>query len=105
MKIVKIIKSPVKNKRFRVYMDDEKYYDFGLDKPVNGTYIDHHDNKIRDNYRNRHLGNRHEYELISTLTPSPSLFSYYLLWGDFTNINDNIKMLNKIFDYKKKYNL
>lgn len=105
MKIVKIIKSPVKNKRFRVYMDDGEHYDFGLDKPVNGTYIDHHDNQIRDNYRKRHLGNDREYELISTLTPSASLFSYYILWGDYTNINNNIKMLNKIFDYKKKYNL
>jgi hypothetical protein len=99
MKIVKIIKSPRKNKRFRVYTDDEKHYDFGLSGA--STYIDHHDIRKRDNYRNRHLGNTREYELISTLTPSPALFAYYVLWGDFTNIKDNINMLNNIFDYKK----
>jgi hypothetical protein len=103
MQIVKIIKSPVKNKRLRAYMDDGKHYDFGLLGA--STYIEHHDNKIRDNYRKRHLGNDREYELISTLTPSPSLFAYYILWGDYTNINNNKNMLNKIFNYKEKYNL
>ena len=101
MKIVKIIKSPVKNKRFRLYMDDDKYYDFGLENPVIGTYIDHKDKKIRENYRKRHLGNKRECELISYLIPSPSLFSYYLLWGDNENLNDNINMLNNMFKNKK----
>jgi hypothetical protein len=100
MKIVKIIKSPKKNKRFRVYLDDNKYYDFGLENPVNGTYIDHHDKQIRENYRKRHLGNNQEYKLISNLTPSPSLFSYFLLWGDNESLNDNIKMLNNMLKNK-----
>jgi hypothetical protein len=30
----------------------------------------------------RHLGNKKEKYLIDHLIPSPSLFSYYLLWGD-----------------------
>ena len=51
MKIIKIENSPRKNKRFRVYMDDNKYYDFGLENPVIGTYIDHHNKQIRENYR------------------------------------------------------
>jgi hypothetical protein len=100
MKIVKIIKSPKKNKRFRVYMDDNKYYDFGLENPVIGTYIDHHNKQIRENYRKRHLGNKREFELISNLILSPALFSYYLLWGDNESLNDNIKMLNNMFKNK-----
>jgi hypothetical protein len=41
--IVKIIDSPLKNKRFRVFLNNNKYYDFGL---INGsTFIDHHDEK------------------------------------------------------------
>jgi len=100
MKIVKISKSPLKNKRLRVYTDDDRHFDFGLSGAR--TFIDHHDIRKRDNYRKRHLGNNREYELISTLTPSPSLFAYYILWGDYTNINDNINMLNDIFEYKNK---
>jgi hypothetical protein len=95
MQIINIIDSPVKNKRYRVLMDDGKHYDFGLQNPTYGTYIDHHDKIRRQNYRKRHLGNKYERALITSLTPSPSLFSYYLLWGDKTNINDNIKLLNK----------
>jgi hypothetical protein len=96
MKIIKIINSPVKNKRFRVYLDDNTYYDFGLKDPKFGTYIDHHDKEKRENYRRRHLGNKIERERITTYSPSPSLFSYYLLWGDNTSLKDNIKMLNNI---------
>ena len=92
-KIVKIEKSPRKNKRFRVYLENNDYYDFGLLGA--STYIEHHDKIKRENYRKRHLGNDRENYLIKNLIPSPSLFSYYLLWGDSTNIDENIKTLNK----------
>ena len=49
----------------------------------------------RDNYRARHLGNEKEKKLIESFTPSPELFSYYLLWGPYTDLNKNIKYLNK----------
>ena len=39
--IVKIQDSPIQYKRYRVWMDDGKHYDFGLDG--GDTYIDHHD--------------------------------------------------------------
>jgi hypothetical protein len=52
MKIVKIIKSPRKNKRLRVYLDDNRYFDFGLD--TGETFIDHKNEKKRDAYRKRH---------------------------------------------------
>lgn len=103
MQIIKIVNSPKKNKRFRIYMNDSKFYDFGLKNPVKGTYIDHKDKKIRENYRKRHLNNKNEYDLITNLIPSPSLFSFYILWGDYDNINDNIKMLNNMFKYKKMF--
>jgi hypothetical protein len=34
----------------------------------------------------RHLANKKEKELIETLTPSPSLFSMFLLWGKTTDL-------------------
>ena len=92
-KIVKIENSPRKNKRFRVYLENNDYYDFGLLGA--STYIEHHDKIKRENYRKRHLGNDRENYLIKNLIPSPSLFSYYILWGDSRSVEENIKKLNK----------
>ena len=64
--IIKIENSPLKNKRYRVIMDNDKTYDFGY-KGVNGfgnTYIDHGDVNIRENYRKRHYANDTEKTLI-----------------------------------------
>ena len=92
-KIVKIENSPRKNKRFRVYLENNDHYDFGLD---NGkTYVDHKDKIKRENYRKRHMANDIEKHLIQNFIPSPALFSYYILWGDSTSVNENIEKLNK----------
>ena len=91
-KIINIVESPRKNKRYRVYLNDGKYYDFGL--YGGDTYIDHHDENKRENYRKRHYAQ--EKHFIDKLIPSPSLFSYYILWGDSTDINKNIEKLNRL---------
>jgi hypothetical protein len=95
MKIIKLIKSPRKEKRYRVFLDNNEYYDFGLKNPTYGTYIDHKDKIKRENYRSRHMGNEKEEYLIKNLIPSPSLYSYFLLWGDSTDLKKNIDNLNK----------
>ena len=48
--------SPIKNKKYRAYINNGKYYDFGL--KGSSTYLDHKNIKMRDNYRKRHLGNK-----------------------------------------------
>lgn len=96
--IIKISKSPVKHKRFRVFMDTGKHYDFGLD--VGQTYIDEGDKQKRIHYWKRHLGNPTEFTLITNLVPSASLFSAYLLWGETTDLMANINILNNLW-YKK----
>lgn len=97
--IVKIERSPVALKRFRVTLDTGKKYDFGY---VTGTtYIDGRSAVERNNYRARHLANATEKTLITNLIPSPSLFAYYLLWGPSTNLERNIKHLNNL--WRKKY--
>jgi hypothetical protein len=96
MKIVKIIKSPRKNKRLRVYLDDNRYFDFGLD--TGETFIDHNNEKKRDAYRKRHIANVIERYLIETLTPSPALYAYYILWGDSSDLMTNIETLNAKFN-------
>jgi hypothetical protein len=101
MQIIYITESPRLFKKYRVYLDDGTYYDFGLDKSK--TYLDHHDKQIRKNYRLRHLGNATERQLIESLTPSPSLFAYFLLWGDSISLIDNIANLNSLFIQKYKH--
>jgi len=101
MKIINIENSPRQGKRFRVFLDDGSFYDFGLLNPTYGTYLDHKDKQRRYNYRIRHLANEKEEYLIKNLIPSPALFSYWLLWGDSVDLEQNIKNLNKMF--KKKY--
>ena len=91
--------SPKKNKKYRAYINDGQYYDFGLNG--SSTYLDHKDTDKRDSYRKRHLGNKMENHLIKNLIMSPSLLSYYLLWGPSDNINDNIKYLNDLLKSKK----
>lgn len=93
VKIIEVIESPRKGKRFRAILDDGKKIDFG-DAYANGTYIDHHDKQKRLAYIARHLGNLKEKRLIDSMTPSPALFSMVLLWGPHTNIEENIEFLN-----------
>jgi hypothetical protein len=97
--IVSIKPSPREYKRFRITMDNGKVYDFGL--KGGSTYIDHQDKAKRDAYRKRHYANATEKKLIDNLVPSASLFAYYILWGDSTDINTNIKKLNSMWKSKK----
>jgi hypothetical protein len=96
MKIVKIETSNRKNKRFKVTLDDGDVYHFGLLGA--STYLEHGNKRKRDNYRKRHRGNDIERYLIETLTPSPALFSWALLWGDSTDLMKNIDKLNRLWD-------
>lgn len=97
--IISIKPSPLENKRFRVMMDTGKMYDFGY--KGGQTYIDHQDKAKREAYRKRHYANATEKKLIDNLVPSPSLFAYYLLWGDSPSLETNIKSLNNKWVKKK----
>ena len=99
MKIIKIEESPKLTKRYRVFLDNNSFYDFGLDDGP--TYLDHSDKKKIDNYLKRHMANKTEFNLISNLVPSPSLFSAYLLWNT-PNLDENKKILNELFKNKYK---
>ena len=57
-------------------------------------YTQHHSTERRDAYRTRHLKDLH------TRDPSRAGFlSYYLLWGDSTDIKENLRR------YKNHFNL
>ena len=89
-----IINSPVKTKKYRALMSDGSTIAFGLKS--SSTYLDHKDKTKRNNYRARHLGNDREYYLIKNNIPSPALLSYYLLWGPYTTLHQNINYLNEL---------
>jgi len=98
--IVDIERSPIKYKRFRVFMDDGRHFDFGLQG--GNTYLEHKDKTIRMNYWKRHYANPVEKKLIDGLVPSPALFSAYLLWGSHTSLEKNINELNNLWKIKHK---
>ena len=97
--IVDFQPSHVKGKRYTVTLNNGKVYNFGLD--TGHTYIDHHDWVKRTNYRRRHYASLKEKPLIEQLTPSPAVFSYYILWGPHTGVQDNIQYLNRLWSIRK----
>lgn len=100
MKIIKLEKSPIKNKRLRVFLDNGDKYDFGLDG--GHTYIEHNDKTKRRNYFQRHMGNATENTRICRLIPSAALFSAFILWGRHKSIAANTKELNHLWKHPEK---
>jgi hypothetical protein len=97
MKITKVEASPKKNKRFRAFLDDGRFYDFGLLGAR--TFLEDRSHDERINYWKRHLGNKREKELIETLTISPSVLSAFILWGETRDLNKNVKILNELIHF------
>ena len=87
--------SNLKDKRFFVQLNNNKIYHFGY--KFGQTFLDHKDEKKKNGYIKRHLGNETERQRIEDLVPSPALFSFYLLWGNTTDLLENIKYLNYLF--------
>ena len=89
---IKLEKSSNKNKRYDAYFivnGKQKKVSFGSSQHDN--YTIHKDKERRDRYRQRHKN-----DLINVPT-TPGALSWYLLWGDSTNLLENI---NK---YKSKF--
>ena len=98
--MVKLVvsKSDRKGKRFKAvftYEDGKtRTTHFGLKNPKGGTYIDHQDKDIRRRYRARH-----KQDLKTKDYTRAGFLSYYILWGNETNLKDAVK------SYKKRFNL
>jgi hypothetical protein len=92
VKLVRVMKSPRTGKKWRAVFDDDTHTDFG-DSSMK-DYTQHHDTERRTNYRSRHRRD------LATADPRRAGYlSYYILWGDNTNINDNIA------DYRRRFNM
>jgi len=92
-----------KNKRFMITINRGfKKIHFG-DK--NGsTFIDHKDEVKRINYFNRHYNNKNENRYIDQMILSPSVLSLFILWGPYTDIKDNLKLLNYVLRKRLNFN-
>ena len=103
MKLEKVVKSDAKGKKFTAIFcmckgeskccdNDKKKVHFGQENADDYTITK--DKEQRDRYRKRHKKD------LDTKDPTRAGYlSYYLLWGDSTSLQQNIK------DFKKKYNL
>ena len=100
MELIKSIHPSTKSqKRFMIIYNNKKIH-FGLKD--GSTFIDHNDIIKRNNYRKRHYSNSKEKYLIDNLIISPSVLSYYILWGNYPDLNKNIQDLNILIKINNK---
>jgi hypothetical protein len=103
MKLEKVVASTAKSKKWTAYFcmcegkscceeGDKKKVHFGASGMDDYTITK--DKEQRERYRKRH-----QKDLRTNDPMKPGYLSYYLLWGDSTSLQQNIK------NYKKKFNL
>ena len=87
-------KGTAKNKKFKAifYDGDKKIKTTQFGDNRYQQYIQHKDKERRSKYRSRHKGN-----LSKGTYMSPSHLSFYLLWGDSSSFDTNIKKYKKMF--------
>ena len=92
MKFVSLKPSSRPNKRYEIiFSEPKKTIHFGA---KNGsTYINHKDKIKRYNYLKRHVVNENWSEI------NPGSLSSIILWGNSTNINDNLN------EYLRKFKI
>lgn len=97
---VEITKSNRNDKRFQAVFSDEKTgkkiktTQFGLKNPKIGTFIDHKNIKLKENYLKRHKKNENwnDFESAGSL-------SRYILWNKPT-FQESLKDYKRIFKLK-----
>jgi hypothetical protein len=89
--IINIEDSPLRNRRFRIYLLNGNHYDVGFKKCK--YYIDNHNKLRRDLYYG--LLNNDAKNTLMTLKPSQLLYETFILNGGSKNIINNINYFNK----------
>ena len=87
---MKIEPSTRKDKRFMAIFKNGQIVHFG--SKHGSTYIDHHDKIKRDNYIKRHSKNENWNDPYSA-----GALSRWILWGDYTTLNENHQAFMKRF--------
>lgn len=94
-RLVKVVRSEKPGKKWKAVFENDgrtKTTHFGAAGMQD--YTQHHDKERRERYRQRHKKD------LETGDPTRAGFlSYYILWGDSTSFDENIRQ------YKSKFNL
>ena len=91
LKLIKIVKSPNKKKKYRAYFNNGKHTDFGA--VGYSDYIHHKDDERKGRYILRHMKNENWKDPTKAGT-----LSLYILWNKKT-------LKASIADYKRKFKL
>jgi len=90
MNIINIEKSPLSNRRYRIYLLNGKHYDIGLNECK--YYIDHGDKKLRELHYG--LFNKYTKHICSQLISGRILYETFILNGCTTDIIKNVNFYN-----------
>ena len=95
VKLLKVIKSPKPEKKYRAIFQRDNGKEFHRDFGAAGMddYTLTHDKEQRARYRSRHSKD------LKDDTTTPGYLSYYILWGESTSVADNIA------SYKRRFGL
>ena len=89
---MRLVKSPNPQKKWRAIFEDGTTTDFG--SSAHQDYTQHHSETRRALYRQRHKKD------LATKDPKRAGYlAYYLLWGDSTSLEDNLRL------YKARFGL
>ena len=89
--LVGLTVSPKKAKKFRAYFSNGKHTDFG--DSTAEDYLEHHDKSRREAYRLRHRKD------LKTDDPTRAGYlSWFLLWGDSTDLEKNVELYKYLFN-------
>jgi hypothetical protein len=97
MYIINIEKSPLRNRRYRIFLSDGDYYDIGFKSCY--YYVDTGDHKVHDFFY-KMMTNKERNTLLK-LIPCQLLYESFILNGYSTDLIKNINFFNKeILDNK-----
>lgn len=90
MKLLNVEPSPIRTKKWRATFDDGTKTDFGARGMKD--YTQHHDEHRRSRYIKRHIKD------LDTRDPTRAGYlSMFLLWGNYTSLEKNIKAYKELF--------
>ena len=93
-KLLRVIKSPKSEKKWRAVFESESGREKNVDFGASGMedYTQHHDKERRERYRARHKKD------LKTGDPTrPGYLSWYLLWGESTSLQQNLSSYRSRF--------
>ena len=94
MRFISLSQSPRKDKKYVIRFEEPNLIiHFGAKK--SSTYLDHHDTVKRENYLKRHSVNE-DWSKINA-----GSLSAYILWGDSTNLETNLRLFLDTFRIKQ----